>query len=257
MSIQGKFPENWETVRSHLGPAGELLLDTSIYLEETMPKELVHATIMNAIIQKCLPDPISKDLSDKMGLKVAVEAIQRDFLEIYRASKTLGKNETIERLKEIKVDHQSLDALKGLKGKMGVYIHLIHGDDDFWRVYCGKSDCLASRLKQHENPNRWRTEPSLHYHSRDNCKDHFFVIFALLQAESSRMLPLLELLACLLTKAMQPDLMSNWLPPGACGVGDYGLNIAPIFEKHGISTSVTLQHSQDKLAQEFFRQRYS
>ena len=35
-------------------------------------------------------------------------------------------------LKGIKVNHQSLDALKG---RMSVYIHLIHGDDDFWRVY--------------------------------------------------------------------------------------------------------------------------
>ena len=219
-----------------------------------MPKELVHATIMSAIIQKCLPDPISRYLSDNMGLKVAVEAIQGEFLQIYRASKTLGKDGTIALLKGIKVNHQSLDALKG---RMGVYIHLIHGDDDFWRVYCGKSDCLASRLNQHESENRRRDEPSLHYHSRDNCQDHFFVIFALLQAESSPMLPLLELLAYLLTKAMQPDLMSNWLPPGACGIGKYGLNIAPIFKKHGISTSVALRNSQDKLARNFSTQCYS
>ena len=44
---------------------------------------------------------------------MAVEAIQGEFLQIYRAFKTLGKDGTIALLKGIKVNHQSLDALKG------------------------------------------------------------------------------------------------------------------------------------------------
>ena len=65
----------------------------SSHLKETMSKKLVYATIMNAIIQNCLPDLISKYPSDNMRLKVAIKAIQKDFLQIYRASKTLKKKQ--------------------------------------------------------------------------------------------------------------------------------------------------------------------
>ena len=84
----------------------------------------------------------------------------------------------------------------------------ILGDNGFWQAYVGKSSDLMVRVGAHENPKSLSSAPNFHHYARDGCMSRFCLLFATVQSSvSPRILQLLENLACLLFKILQPGIL--------------------------------------------------